>query len=50
MHMISEGVKVRQEKERKELVDDLERLKLLKLSSDEEQRRKVQERLELVDT
>ena len=37
MHMINEGVKVRQEKERKELVDDLERLKLLKLSSDEEQ-------------
>ena len=50
MHMINEGVKVRQEKERKELVDDLERLKLLKLSSDEEQRRKMLERLELVDT
>ena len=39
--MIDESVKVRQEKERREMVDDLERLKLLKISSDEEQRRKV---------
>lgn len=48
--MMDESLFKKQEVLRRELVEDLERIKQLKVSSDEEARRKLQEKIELYET